>query len=92
MVSIALLSLLVYNFSLIETLFFTTDTVKIGIIGWVWDNDQSFGNFEEILCEGILFYTKTSTSYQKGVFVPMFWLKISSSIINLAEDMKVLEI
>ena len=51
-----------------------TDTVKIGIIDWVWDNDQDFGNFEEMLCEGILFYTKTSKSYQKGVFVPMFWL------------------
>ena len=47
------------------------------IVKWkiccVWDNDQDFGNFEESLCQGMLFDTKTWTCYWKGVFAPIFW-------------------
>ena len=33
----------------------------------------AFGKFEESLCQGILFETKTRTCYWKGIFVQCFW-------------------
>ena len=57
----------------------------------VREDGQDFGNFEESLCQGMLFDIKNWTYYWKGVFAPLFWKYIFSFIIWLAEDMKVLK-
>ena len=52
---------------------------KFKIIGkWriccVWDNGQDFSNFEESLCQGMLFDVKSWTCYWKDVFSPYKFL------------------
>ena len=71
-------------------LFPTKGVCKFGIISkwiifWVWGNSQGFGNFEESLCQGILFDIKTWT-WLKGCIYFTSWRY--ESFINILKDCK----